>query len=68
MPEASLFDRLGGPEGIDRLVDDIWENHTSNPKIKQDTKLVTQSQLSKKFANLCMQVLGVLLNIQERTC
>ncbi len=35
MPEASLFDRLGGPEGIDRLVDDIWENHTSNPKIKQ---------------------------------
>ena len=35
MSEASLFDRLGGAEGIDRLVDDIWINHTSNPKIKQ---------------------------------
>ena len=31
---ASLY-RLGGAEGIDRLVDDIWINHTSNPKIKQ---------------------------------
>ena len=35
MSEASLFDRLGGSEGIDSLVDDVWANHTSNPKIKQ---------------------------------
>lgn len=35
MSEASLFDRLGGAEMIDKIVDDIWINHTSNPKVKQ---------------------------------
>ena len=35
MSEASLYVRLGGAEGIASIVDDIWVNHTTNPKIKQ---------------------------------
>jgi hemoglobin len=35
MSQASLYERLGGAEGIARIVDDVWINHTSNPKIKQ---------------------------------
>ena len=35
MSEASLYVRLGGAEGIAKIVDDIWINHTSNPKVKQ---------------------------------
>ncbi len=31
----SLYVRLGGAEGIAKIVDDIWINHTSNPKVKQ---------------------------------
>lgn len=32
---ASLYERLGNAEGIASIVDNIWINHTSNPKIKQ---------------------------------
>ena len=35
MSEASLYVRLGGADGIAAVVEDIWKNHTSNPKIKQ---------------------------------
>lgn len=31
----SLYVRLGGADGIASIVDDIWKNHTSNPKVKQ---------------------------------
>lgn len=34
MTEASLYERIGGSDAVDRIVDDIWINHTSNPKIK----------------------------------
>ncbi len=32
---ASLYERLGGQSGIAAIVDDVWENHISNPHIKQ---------------------------------
>ncbi|MFK8028244.1 MAG: group 1 truncated hemoglobin [Gammaproteobacteria bacterium] len=35
MSEANLYVRLGGADGIAAVVEDIWKNHTSNPKIKQ---------------------------------
>ena len=35
MSEESLYVRLGGAEGIAKIVDDVWINHTTNPKIKQ---------------------------------
>ena len=38
MSEVSLFDRLDGAEGIDRLVDDIWIDHTNNPKVKNNNQ------------------------------
>lgn len=31
----SLYVRLGGADGIAKVVEDIWKNHTSNPKVKQ---------------------------------
>jgi len=33
--EATLYDRLGGHDGIKTIVADIWQNHVSNPLIKQ---------------------------------
>ncbi|WP_316369584.1 group I truncated hemoglobin [Candidatus Thiodiazotropha sp. CDECU1] len=33
--ESTLYVRLGGQEGIAAIVDDIWDNHVSNPAIKQ---------------------------------
>jgi hemoglobin len=33
--EATLYDRLGGQDGIAAIVEDIWTNHTSNPAIQQ---------------------------------
>ncbi|MES9838766.1 MAG: group 1 truncated hemoglobin [gamma proteobacterium symbiont of Ctena orbiculata] len=33
--EATLYTRLGGKDGIAAIVDDIWNNHVSNPAIKQ---------------------------------
>ena len=35
MSEASLYVRLGGADGIAAVVEDIWKNHTSNPKIQK---------------------------------
>lgn len=31
---TSLFDRLGGTEGISSIIDDVVEAHTNNPNIK----------------------------------
>ncbi len=34
MSAASLYDRLGGGDGVKNIVADVWANHTSNPKVK----------------------------------
>ena len=34
MSEASLYDRLGGPDKIRKICTDIYDNHASNPRIK----------------------------------
>jgi hemoglobin len=34
MDKASLFDRLGGTDGITKIVDDVIEAHMNNPAIK----------------------------------
>ena len=34
MSEASLYERLGGPDKIRAICTDIYDNHASNPKIK----------------------------------
>ena len=34
MSEASLYERLGGPDKIRDICTDIFDNHLSNPKIK----------------------------------
>lgn len=33
--DASLYDRLGGRSGIEAIVENIWENHVSNPLINK---------------------------------
>lgn len=33
--QTSLYERLGGQSGIAAIVEDIWQNHISNPLIKQ---------------------------------
>jgi hemoglobin len=33
--EATLYERLGRRPGIEKIVEKIWNNHTSNPLIKQ---------------------------------
>jgi len=34
-PDATLYERLGRRPGIEKIVEQIWINHTSNPAIKQ---------------------------------
>ena len=34
MSEASLYERLGGPNKIREICTDIYDNHASNPRIK----------------------------------
>ena len=34
MSEASLYERLGGPDKIRQICTDIYDAHASNPKIK----------------------------------
>lgn len=33
--QSSLYERLGGSDGIAAITDDIWANHTANDTIKQ---------------------------------
>jgi hemoglobin len=33
--DSTLYERLGGRPGIERIVEDIWENHINNPKINK---------------------------------
>lgn len=33
--QASLYERLGGYDGIAAITEDIWANHTSNDAVKQ---------------------------------
>ncbi|MCU7842020.1 MAG: group 1 truncated hemoglobin [Candidatus Thiodiazotropha sp. (ex Troendleina suluensis)] len=32
---TTLYERLGGQSGIAAIVEDLWNNHVSNPAIKQ---------------------------------
>ena len=34
MGEKTLYERLGGANGIAAITEDIWTNHTSNPLVK----------------------------------
>ena len=34
MSEANLYERLGGQTGLASIVENIWENHISNPLVK----------------------------------
>ena len=34
MSDQSLYERLGGADGIHAITEDIWANHTSNPAVK----------------------------------
>lgn len=46
--QKSLYDRLGGAEGISALVDDIVDNHMSNPGIK--TRFLSMKDDPEKMA------------------
>lgn len=32
--QANLYERLGGQSGIHAIVENVWENHVSNPLVK----------------------------------
>ena len=34
MSDQTLYERLGGADGIHAITEDIWTNHTSNPAVK----------------------------------
>lgn len=34
MTENTLYERLGGADGIASITEDIWSNHVSNPLVK----------------------------------
>ena len=44
MEQATLFERLGGRDGLNRLVDRIMTNHLANPLVKTRFEHATQSK------------------------
>lgn len=46
----SLYDRLGGAQGISRIVDDVIESHLQNPLVSTRFKNVKDIEHSKKMA------------------
>lgn len=46
----SLYERLGGAQGISRIVDDVIESHLQNPLVNARFKSIKDIEHSKKMA------------------
>jgi hemoglobin len=58
MSDESLYARLGGRPGIERVVEDIWKNHISNPLIKQRYADSDPAEVKRLVTEMCCAGFG----------
>lgn len=56
--EATLYERLGRRDGIERVVEKIWLNHTSNPLIKQRYVNSNGAEVKRLVTEMCCAGFG----------
>ena len=56
--EATLYERVGRRPGIEKIVDQIWINHTSNPAIKQRYAKSDPATVKRLVTEMCCAGFG----------
>ncbi|WP_078119820.1 group I truncated hemoglobin [Thiosocius teredinicola] len=56
--QTSLYDRLGGRPGIEAIVEDIWNNHVSNPLINKRYADSDPKEVKRLVAEMCCAGFG----------
>lgn len=56
--DDSLYARLGSRQGIERIVEDIWKNHTSNPLIKTRYADSDPNEVKRLVTEMCCAGFG----------
>ncbi len=56
--EATLYERLGRRPGIEKIVEVIWANHTSNPFIKQRYVNSDPANVKRLVTEMCCAGFG----------
>lgn len=56
--DASLYDRLGKRPGIEKIVEFIWANHTSNPIIKNRYASSNPVEVKRLVTEMCCAGFG----------
>ena len=55
---ASLYDRLGGRPGIEAIVENIWNNHVSNPLINKRYADSDPAEVKRLVTEMCCAGFG----------
>ena len=56
--DATLYERLGRRPGIEKIVEYIWANHTSNPVIKQRYVNSNPAEVKRLVTEMCCAGFG----------
>ncbi len=54
--QASLYDRLGGATGIHGIVENIWDNHITNPLVKNRYEASDPENVKRLVRSFLVQV------------
>lgn len=56
--EATLYERLGKRPGIEKIVENIWTNHTTNPIVKQRYLNSDPAEVKRLVTEMCCAGFG----------
>ena len=56
--DVTLYERLGRRPGIEKIVEYIWANHTSNPVIKQRYVKSNPAEVKRLVTEMCCAGFG----------
>jgi len=56
--DATLYERLGRRPGIEKIVEHIWANHTSNPIVKQRYVNSNPAEVKRLVTEMCCAGFG----------
>ena len=66
--EASLYERLGGTEGITKIASDLVDIHLANPRIAPRYAASDVAAVKNGAATFFIAELAVLMFIRVKTC
>jgi|SRR6056297_432979 len=58
LSEATLYERLGGRPAIEAVVEDIWNNHISNPLINKRYAASDPAEVKRLVTEMCCAGFG----------